>query len=273
MRILLTGASSFVGRHLVPLIERAGHDVVRLVRTPRGAPQEVVWDCRNPLPALPPCDAVMHLAAHVDFQAALDLPLFQMNVVSTMRLAAFARRHSARFILASMAGVHGDAAAINTTTPIAPKSGYAMSKYLAEEAIRSSVDQCSILRIGGMYGLDGPTHLGVNAALSKAYHAGAAPVLRGKGTARRNYICVDDAARWMVTVLTRPDVLGETLYLAGSEVLTIAEYLETIANVLLPNVPVHRMDGAESTDCVITPSALPFPLTSFASYLAALPRA
>ncbi len=44
MRIAVTGASGLLGSALVPALESAGHDVVRLVRhEPRG-PKEIVWD-------------------------------------------------------------------------------------------------------------------------------------------------------------------------------------------------------------------------------------
>ena len=45
MRIVISGASGLVGSALVPSLEAAGHEVVRLVRASAGnAPDEVVWD-------------------------------------------------------------------------------------------------------------------------------------------------------------------------------------------------------------------------------------
>jgi len=45
MRIVVSGASGLVGTALVPSLEAAGHQVVRLVRTSTGnAPGEAVWD-------------------------------------------------------------------------------------------------------------------------------------------------------------------------------------------------------------------------------------
>ena len=45
MRIVISGASGLVGSALVPSLEAAGHEVVRLVRqTPGNAPGEAVWD-------------------------------------------------------------------------------------------------------------------------------------------------------------------------------------------------------------------------------------
>ena len=66
MKILISGSSGFVGSALVSLLAGDGHQVVRLVRSPRGTGEsEVVWDpvggSVNPA-ALEGIDAVVHLA-------------------------------------------------------------------------------------------------------------------------------------------------------------------------------------------------------------------
>lgn len=63
MRVLISGASGFLGTALTPALRNAGHDTVALVRrAPRTG--EVQWDPRQPLDAatLTDCDAVVHLA-------------------------------------------------------------------------------------------------------------------------------------------------------------------------------------------------------------------
>lgn len=44
MKVAITGASGFLGRHLVPFLEQRGHEVIRLVRRPAVDPSEVWWD-------------------------------------------------------------------------------------------------------------------------------------------------------------------------------------------------------------------------------------
>lgn len=44
MRIAVTGASGLIGSALVPHLRAQGHEVVRLVRSRSGAPDEVSWD-------------------------------------------------------------------------------------------------------------------------------------------------------------------------------------------------------------------------------------
>ena len=65
MKIAITGASGLIGSALVPHLRSQGNEVVRLVRRPTTAPDEVTWD-----PAAGTCDlaglqgteAVVHLA-------------------------------------------------------------------------------------------------------------------------------------------------------------------------------------------------------------------
>jgi uncharacterized protein (TIGR01777 family) len=65
MRIAVTGASGLIGGALVPHLRAQGHEVLRLVRSPSGAPDEVSWDPMGgtvDLPGLAGVNGVIHLA-------------------------------------------------------------------------------------------------------------------------------------------------------------------------------------------------------------------
>lgn len=65
MRVAVTGASGLIGTALVPHLRSVGHEVVRLVRRPAAAPDEVTWDPTAgtvDLERLAGTDAVIHLA-------------------------------------------------------------------------------------------------------------------------------------------------------------------------------------------------------------------
>ncbi len=275
MKILITGSTGFVGRHLLPLLNEANHNVIHLVREPKGFVQEYVWDFESDiLDQIPASEVVIHLAAYADFTTTLKKKIYKVNTISTIKLANYCQKHKALFILASMTGIHGGATYLGKDSPIAPINHYGMSKYIAEEIVQTFVDDVFILRIGGIYGLDGPKHLGLNTAISNALHTQTLPTLKGPGKAKRNYICVQDIVRW-IAHLVKPENRatsqgGNILYMAGTEVLSIEEYLQTIVDVLLPGKQLEYLDGSESQDSIIEVSKAPFSLTSFWDYLSLL---
>lgn len=277
MKILITGASSFTGKALMPMLENAGYETFMLVRQDQGFERQFVWNFADNLSEdIPECQAIIHLAAYVDFQNNLNISQYSVNTISTAKLAAYACKKGSYFILASTVGIHGSTLTeYDNTTPINPENNYAMSKYLAEVIVTTFARNHTILRIGGIYGIDGPGHLGLNMAITNAYYKKERPTIKGSGKAKRNYICVYDVAQWILYLLRRYETNGyktdihtrETLYLAGPEVMTIEEYLREIVEILLPGNDIHRIDGPESKDMVIKFTPFPFKPTMFRQYL------
>ena len=65
MRVAVTGASGFIGGALIPHLRAQGHEVLRMVRRPSGASDEVMWDPMGgtvDVAGLAGVDAVVHLA-------------------------------------------------------------------------------------------------------------------------------------------------------------------------------------------------------------------
>lgn len=153
MRILLTGATGFVGRRLHDSLLQKGLDVRAAVRTPgearegSGGEQVVVGALeRNPdlQRAVEGVQVVVHLAgrAHVMRERAADaLEAFrEVNVTGTTRLAAAAARSGVRrMVFVSSIKVNGESTG---TVPFrardvpAPVDPYGISKWEAEQALR-----------------------------------------------------------------------------------------------------------------------------------------
>lgn len=103
-RILVTGASGFIGSHVVAHLATLGHRVVASGRCPtrlqplgNDAERLAVADlCRDPLePLTEECDGVVHCAA---LSSPWDTPanFWQANVLATERLLAASRRAGVR---------------------------------------------------------------------------------------------------------------------------------------------------------------------------------
>lgn len=154
MRLLVTGADGFVGRHLVRRLAAEGHGVVAACR-PGGAavdwaadvtvvPLELTEDAsvRAAVESAP--DVVVHLAAVASNRAAAADPgqAWMVNAAGTARLAeALGRRRQegrgdARLLLVSTGEVYGPGVDVprRESDPITPASPYAASKAAAELA-------------------------------------------------------------------------------------------------------------------------------------------
>lgn len=152
MKILVTGSSGFIGRHLVTYLTSGGHEVFGV-------------DLQNGYHILYPeqiefqAEAVVHLAAMASVGDCQNDPAkcIETNVLGTARMIEYAKSCGAkRFIFASSGAVYGECAeAATITTPRNPLSWYGMSKVLAEKLLeREDALEVTTLRIGNVVGGD-----------------------------------------------------------------------------------------------------------------------
>lgn len=146
MKVLVTGATGFVGTALRARLAASGVEVVPAVRSKSGLPYEMAignldasTDWRFALTA---CDAVVHLAArvHVMEDAAQNpLALYRAtNTDATLNLARQAAQAGVkRFVFISSIKVNGEGreAAYRETDAPAPEDPYAISKWEAEQGL------------------------------------------------------------------------------------------------------------------------------------------
>lgn len=173
MRILLTGSTGFVGRHLQPALA-AGHEVFSLVRRrPDGRPP--VGDDRSRLVLadierldeahLPDgIEVVVHEASRIDDPFGRDPDLTELagtNVSGMLQLLEWAARSSVRrFVYGSTGGIVGAVSSGGTISERAaahPPNPYNLTKHLAEQALLAYAwpfEVCS-LRYFAPYARDG----------------------------------------------------------------------------------------------------------------------
>jgi len=147
VRVLITGAHGFVGRHLTAALRARGHDVVPADRTVHDD-GGVAVDVTDPLAVraafdLARPDAVAHLAAQASVPASLRDPdeTFAVNARGTLHVLDAARAAAEdglrpRVLVASSADVYGaqprEAYPLRETTAPQPRNPYAASKVAAE---------------------------------------------------------------------------------------------------------------------------------------------
>lgn len=234
-KVLLTGASGFVGSHVLPALLDAGHHVVALCRSERvGAKVQSrierggerlhvrVGDIENEdsvVAAATGCDAIVHLVAIPrDWSGGRELD--RVNHLGTAHVVAAAQRAGVRrFVHLGALGVE-ERAGLN----------YASSKARGERVVRASGLDYTIIKPSLIWGeRDG--FFNIVAALVRV----PAPVVPvpGNGKSRFQPVWVGDVARSIVTVLADPKgSVGRSYELGGPRYWTYAEITREVARAL-----------------------------------------
>jgi UDP-glucose 4-epimerase len=256
-KILITGSQGFTGSRLAALLESTGLEVTGLdVAASEEKNRRAVDFADNGfagiLHALPPVDAVVHLGARIGWYGGTRADLFRPNVLATAELASWARQNNSYFIFASAALIGGETTPhITTTRGLNTENDYLYSKWLAEKNIEMSGVEHVILRISGIFGANGPGHLGVNNAITRALQ-GKPPVRYGDCKIKRNYVYVKDLCGAVKYCLDNR--IQGTHLVGGPKPVSIAEMLETICDILLPGQEPDVRPGGGGFDQIIEPS-------------------
>lgn len=239
-RILISGASGLVGRALVPFLSAAGHEVVRLVRTPAPAPEGTLpWDPRQPLAPerLAGFDAVVHLAgagiADQRWSAARKATILASRVDGTRTLAVALAASSAPprvFVCASATGFYGDRGDEVVDERASAGRGFLPEVCVAwEEAAepaRAAGLRVAHVRIGIVLDPRG----GALGKMLPIFRLGLAGRL-GAGTQFMSWIALDDLLDVVYRAVVDERVRGP-LNAVASEPVTNATFTATLARVL-----------------------------------------
>jgi UDP-glucose 4-epimerase len=256
MRILVTGANGFIGRHLVRELAPR-HEIHALARGPAGdAPEGVHWieqDLTEPLAGLPDAlDAVVHLAQsrhYKEFPERAD-DIFAVNVTGTFRLLEYAREAGAgSFVFASTGGVYGHSyERFVETDPVSPLDFYLTSKYAAEllTANYKRFFHTIVLRFFFVYG-PGQEGMLIPNLLGRV-RQGETVTVQGPAGLRINPIYVGDAVRVFepAPALDRSEVFN----VAGDEAVHLAQLVGLMGRVTGNEPAIEHTSDSPDGDLV-----------------------
>ncbi len=226
MLVLVTGATGFLGRRVVPELQEHRHQVRCLVRTPGRErvfpPRSVDVQYGNVLEpealarAFHGVEAVVHLVGIIRRRKRLTYD--QVNRQGVANVVAAAKQAGVKqFVLVSAIG-----ATNNRSYP------YLFSKWQGEQEVTAGGLPHTIIQSSIMFG-EGDEFLNTIAAMVRV--APLAPVV-GSGRNLFQPIAVEDMARCIATSVDRDDLKGKTIQIGGPQQLSYNEILAIVARTL-----------------------------------------
>ena len=233
VRLVITGASGFIGRALVARANAAGHSLVALSRSAGSLPGGYE-DVDALTRACAGADAVLHLAARAH-RGGTDAD-FDCNVRAARAVAAAARATGVRrLVLLSSIGVNGNvtrAKPFDEGDAPAPVEPYARSKLRCEQEVRSLLEgsqtEWVLARPPLVYGPQAPGNF---ERLVRAVARGL-PLPVASVRNRRTLVGVDNLCDALLLCATHPAAAGQLFLLADSEHVSTPEIVRCIARGL-----------------------------------------
>lgn len=252
MRVFVTGASGFVGGHLLPRLQDAGMTVTATDREVDVTdPSSLGAAIRAARP-----EAVIHLAAQSSVQASIDAPLdaFRINYLGSMTLLRVMADDApaARVLLIGSSDAYGNIVAgerpIRESDPLSPTSPYARSKAAAELlGARAAERGLDVIRVRAF------THIGAGQTdrfVASSFAKQVAEIVEGVREPRlavgnldsvRDFLDVRDVVDAYVRLLD-PAVPPGVYNVASGRGVSVREILDTLIELagIAPTIEIDR---------------------------------
>lgn len=257
MKILVTGASGFLGGHLIEEMVSKGYDVIGMVRKSSNTSflrslgvKLRVGDLTIPeslKQATEDIDIVIHLAAYYTFFGKKEM-YRKVNVEGTrLLLEASLRNDVKRFVYCSSTEAIGPVKnpPAEEDSPPNPSYEYGRSKLEAEKIVRNYGErgvEYTILRPSGIYG---PRNVDdISFWFITAYVKNALPtrIIVGDGRNLIQFVHVKDVVKGFLLVLDKPEISENQTYFISEDrayaYLEVYEILSELCNRAPPRIHV-----------------------------------
>lgn len=256
MKIFISGGTGFVGEHVIRELLARGHEIRLLThrRRPRTSGVEQVEGDVTSLESfqqsLQGCQAAINLVGIIREFPSKGITFERLHVQATANMLVAARAAGVRrYLQMSALGTRRDA-----------RSNYHLSKFRAEELVRSSGLEWTILRPSLIFG---PKDSFINMLAGQLRHSPVMPVI-GNGLYRLQPIHADDVARCFALSLELPETIRQCYELCGGEQFSYVDMLDAIAAAMGRTKPVkpHAPLGLMKLIIPVMQHVPQFPITS-----------
>ena len=282
MRVLIIGASGFIGRYVSRRLVASGHTVFSTYNSRPPLDDGASWhrvEITDPavmdaLFSLAQPEVVVHLAAVADVGTAERNPHVAMdvNATATETIARLCERYAARLVFMSTEYVFDgqNGPYIEGDTP-APTTQYGRTKFEAERSVADLVSNWSILRTSIVYGWPAPGRRNFVPMLVERLRNGEP--YRGSTNVYRSPVYVEHLVDGMERLVETKDT--GVHHIAGSDWVTMYEFAATVAakfgldtSLVIPGT--DPMDDRLGLDCARTMAVLGRPHPGLDDGLAAM---
>jgi UDP-glucose 4-epimerase len=253
-RILVTGGSGFIGRHVVGALAGAGAHVrvIDLKPHPDPAIDIVLGDLAEPdvveASLEGGIDAIVHLAAETSVLKSLEHPelIHRTNVSATAALLEAARVAGVgTLVFTSTNAVVGpmEGPAISESSRLRPLTPYGATKAAGEMLMSAYTEtlglRCACLRLTNAYGPGMQAKDSIVARLMRAIRTDGTFEIYGDGTQVRDYVHVSDIVAAMRLALADESWRGPTVIGSGTS-LSVLEVVAAVEQVSGATVSVRH---------------------------------
>ena len=253
-KVLVTGASGFVGSHIADELTNKGYDVILFDKEKsshqKNGQKFIQGDLLQPEiinTALQGVDYVYHFGGIADIDEASKTPAVTINtnIMGTVNLIeACLKNKIKRFMFASSVYVHSELGGF-----------YSVSKKACENIIENYGKtyglNYTILRYGSLYGLRTNSKNGVY-RIVKGILDGGTYCYNGTGEEMREFINILDAAQISVLCLDE-EYRNECLILTGSEKMRMKDLIEMVKEITKKPTKIEYSDEGNPLHYNITP--------------------